>query len=70
LPIPCDRAKGRLRLGFRMPAQREQSTRARGEGRRPKASEERTRGTARRSWPSMGNWSGSGVGWGWFCASW
>jgi hypothetical protein len=27
-----------------MPAQREQSTRARAEGRRPKASEERTRG--------------------------
>ena len=32
-----------------MPAQREQSTWVRAEGRRPKASEERTRGTAVRS---------------------
>ena len=45
-----------------MPARREQSTRARADGRRPKASEKRTRGTAASSWPSMGNWSRRGVG--------
>jgi len=43
-----NRADDRFRLGFRMPAQGGQSTRARAEGRRPKASEERTRGTAAR----------------------
>jgi len=53
-----------------MPARREQSTWVRAEGRRPKASEERTRGTAASSWPSMGNWSCGGVGSGWFCADW
>ena len=62
--------EGRFWLGFRMAAQREQSSRHGPEGRRPKASEERTRGTAASSWPSMGNWSGSGVGGGWFCADW
>jgi putative transposase len=40
------------REGFRMPAGREQWTRYR--GRRPKASEERTRGRAASSRPSMG----------------
>jgi len=60
---------GRFRLGFRLPARREQSTRTRAEGRRPKASEEGTRGIAASSWPSMGNWS-RGVGSGWFCADW
>jgi hypothetical protein len=56
------RTSDRFRLGFRMPARREQSTRARTEGRRPKASEERTRGTAASSWPAMGIWSRRGVG--------
>jgi hypothetical protein len=60
----------RSRLGFRMPARREQSTRAKVDSRRPKASEKRTRGKSAISWPSMGKWSGSGVGGGWFCASW
>ena len=32
------------------------------EGRRPKASEEGTRGTAVSGWPSMGIWRGSGLG--------
>jgi len=53
-----------------MPARREQSIRARAEGRRRKATEKRTRGTAASSWPSMGNWSRCGVGAGWFCKEW
>jgi len=56
-------AKGRFREGFRMPAWRERSTRR---GRRPKASEEGTRGKLVSSWPAMGIWVGSGVAGGWF----
>jgi len=51
-----------------MPAGREQWTRYR--GRRPKASDEGTRGSAARSWPAMEIWSRSGVGRGWFCGDW
>jgi hypothetical protein len=69
-PVEPQAAGIRFRLGFRMPARREQSTRARADGRRPKASEKRTRGTAASSWPSMGNWSRRGVGAGWFCKEW
>ena len=58
----------RFRLGFRMPAWYEQSTRRR--SRRPKASEERTRGTAASSWQSMGIWWCRGVGRGWFWGDW
>jgi len=57
-----DLAIGWCRLGFRMPARREQSTQARAESRRPKASEERTRGTAASSRPAMGICSRRGVG--------
>ena len=42
----------RKRVGVRMPAGRGQWTRYK--GRRPKASDERTRGTTASSWPSMG----------------
>ena len=53
----------RSREGFRMPARRERSTQVRGG--RPKAREERTRGTAVSGWP-MGILRGSGFGEGWF----
>jgi hypothetical protein len=67
-PTDRRRANGRNREGFRMPAWREQWTRYR--GRRPKAADERTRGRAASSWPSMGIWSRSGVGRGRFCGDW
>jgi hypothetical protein len=46
---------GRSREGFRMPAGRDLATNSTGsEGRRPKASEEGTRGPLRGGLPSMG----------------
>jgi hypothetical protein len=67
-PVLLPHAEVRCRVGFRMPAWRERWTRYR--GRRPKASDEGTRGRADRSWPAMENWSRSGVGRGWFCGDW
>jgi len=40
---------------------------SRTEGRRPKASEEGTRGKAVSAWPTMGIWRLSGCSRGWFC---
>ena len=48
-----------------MPARRDLSARV--SGRRPKASEEGTRGKAVSGWPSMGIWRGSGFGGRWCC---
>ena len=61
-----DRARvdGRFRVGFRMPAGRERLNRVR--GRRPKASDERTRGKAVSAWRAMGIWRRSGCGGRWF----
>src|ERR1044072_8432381 len=59
------------RLGFRTPAWREHSRWWRvSAGRRPKASEERTRGTAASSWPAMGILLRGGAGRRSFCADW
>src|SRR5690242_17916360 len=70
-PTRCSdlvRADDRFREGFRTPAEHEWLTQC--WGRRPKASEERTRGTAASSLPSMGIWSCRGVGRGWFWGDW
>src|ERR1700674_771424 len=49
---------GGNRVGFRMPAGRERLNR--GRGRRPKASDERTRGKAVSAWRAMGIWRRNG----------
>jgi hypothetical protein len=61
----CGPSNGRNRVGFRMPAGRERLNR--GRGRRPKASDERTRGKAVSARRAMGIWRRSGCRRGGFC---
>ena len=58
-PFRGEAGKVRNREGFRMPAQRERSTRYR--GRRRKASDERTRGKAVSAWRLWGFGVGAAV---------